>query len=389
MPGRRLISPVGLAWRQLRHQSMRLLVAIAGVSFAVILMLMQLGFAAALYASGVRLHETLRGEVVLISPVSLNISGMRSFPRVRLFQTLGIPGVASASALYSAIPVWKNLDTGRNKDILLLGIDPNQDVLDLPGLTAAPQLLRQPDVVLFDSASRPEYGPVADAVAGGRTLAVEVNNRRVEVAGLFRLGTSFGYDGTVITSELNFQRIMPSHAPEVIEIGLLRLHPGADPRAVREAVDAALPADVEVLTKDQYIERETRYWADVTPIGFITSFGALMGFVVGSVIVYQILFADVSDHLSEYATLKAVGHTDLYLAGVVVSQAVMLAVLGFLPGVGVAHRLYRLTEDATQLPMRLSPDTGLLVLGLTILMCSLAGMLALRKVQSADPAEIF
>ena len=368
---------------------MRLLVAIAGVSFAVILMLMQIGFAAALYASSVRLHEAMQGEVVLISPLSSYITGMRSFPRVRLYQALGVPGVASVSALYCGVPSWKNLDTGRNRDIFLLGIDPGQEVLAIPGLNEHRELLRQPDIVFFDRASRPEYGPVADALERGRTVTVEMANRRVTVGGLFRLGTSFGYDGTVITSDLNFLRIMSAHAPEVIEIGLVRLRPGADPRAVRDALDAALAPDVEVLTKRQYIDREVAYWADVTPIGFITTFGAIMGFVVGSVIVYQILFADVTDHLSEYATLKAVGHTDLYLAGVVVSQAVMLAVLGFLPGVGVAHRLYRVTEDATQLPMHLTPQSGLLVLGLTVLMCSMAGMLALRKVRSADPAEIF
>ena len=389
MPGRRLISPVRLAWRQLRHQSIRLLVAIAGVSFAVILMLMQLGFASALYASAVRVHDTLRADVILISPVSLNLSGMRGFPRVRLYQALSIAGVSSVTPLYCAIPVWKNIDTARNKDIFLIGIDPNQDVLDLPGLTVSREALREPDVVVFDRASRPEYGPVPDALARGDKVAVEIANRRVQVVGLFQLGTSFGYDGVVVTSELNFQRIMPGHGRETIELGLIRLQPGTDAMAVRNALDDVLPSDVEVLTRQQYADREIAYWADVTPIGFITSFGALMGFVVGSVIVYQILFADVSDHLSEYATLKAIGHTDLYLAGVVVSQAVMLAVLGFLPGMGVAHRLYRLTEDATQLPMRMSAGTGLLVLGLTVLMCAAAGMLALRKVQSADPAEIF
>jgi putative ABC transport system permease protein len=207
--------------------------------------------------------------------------------------------------------------------------------------------------------------------------------------GVYQLGTSFGYDGMVITSDLNYQRIRPVQPAELIDLGLIRVRPGADPDAVRAAVDAVLPEDVQVYTKRQYIDREIGYWAKVTPIGFIFSFGALMGFGVGAVIVYQILFADVSDHLSEYATLKAVGHTDLYLAAVVVSEAAMLAVLGFLPGLGIAHRLYRLTEQATKLPLHLSTQIALSVLGLTMVMCSLAGILALRKVASADPAEVF
>jgi len=385
-----MLSPPALAWHQLRHQSMRLAVAIAGVAFAVILMLMQLGFSAALYASAVRFHQRLRGEVFIISPLSRALAMMRTFPRVRLYQALSIPGVASVSGIYStSTPAWKNLDTGRTRDILLLGIDPGQDLLDIPGLKEQLDSLRLPDKILFDSSSRPEYGPVAEWVRQGRPVNAELANRKVTVAGLYQLGTSFGFDGTIITSDLNFLRIVPTRPPELIDLGLVRLHPGADDGQVRKALDDALPSDVEVLTKREYINREVRYWAQVTPIGFVFTFGAVMGFVVGAVIVYQILFSDVSDHLSEYATLKAVGHTDLYISGVVVSQAVMLAVLGFLPGMGIAHQLYRMTENATQLPMRLNLEIVLLVLGLTVLMCSLAGMLALRKVRSADPAEVF
>ncbi|HEY2944102.1 MAG TPA: ABC transporter permease DevC [Vicinamibacteria bacterium] len=385
-----VLHPAALAWHQLRDQPARFLVAVAGVGFAVILMLMQLGFRAALFASAVRFHQRLRADVVLINPLSRALVAMRAFPRLRLYQVLSVPGVESVSAVYvSSSAVWKNLETGWSRDILMIGIDPNQDVLDIPEVKRQREALRLPDVVLFDRASRPEYGAVAETLGGGRTMDIEIGNRRISVVGVYQLGTSFGYDGMVITSDLNYQRIRPVQPAELIDLGLIRVRPGADPDAVRAAVDAVLPEDVQVYTKRQYIDREIGYWAKVTPIGFIFSFGALMGFGVGAVIVYQILFADVSDHLSEYATLKAVGHTDLYLAAVVVSEAAMLAVLGFLPGLGIAHRLYRLTEQATKLPLHLSTQIALSVLGLTMVMCSLAGILALRKVASADPAEVF
>ncbi|HEY3122386.1 MAG TPA: ABC transporter permease DevC [Vicinamibacteria bacterium] len=385
-----MLTPPALAWQQLRDQPMRLLVAVAGVGFAVILMLMQLGFRAALFASAVRFHQRLKADIVLINPLSRALVAMRSFPRLRLYQTLSVPQVASVSPLYiSSSAVWKNLDTGWSRDILMIGFDPGQDVLDIPEVEAKRADLRMPDVVLFDRASRPEYGAVAEALAEGKSVNVEIGNRRVSVVGLYKLGTSFGYDGMVITSDLNYQRIRPVQPAELIDLGLVRLRPGAEADKVRAAVDAALPEDVQVYTKQQYIDREIGYWAKVTPIGFIFTFGAVMGFGVGAVIVYQILFADVSDHLSEFATLKAVGHTDLYLSGVVVSEAAMLAILGFLPGVGIAYRLYGLTEQATKLPLRLTPEIALSVLGLTLLMCSMAGILALRKVASADPAEVF
>ena len=146
---------------------------------------------------------------------------------------------------------------------------------------------------------------------------------------------------------------------------------------------------MEVLTKKQYIDREIAYWATVTPIGFVFTFGAIMGFVVGTVIVYQILFADVTDHLPEYATLKAMGYRNLFVFGVVLFEAVILSIFGFIPGALISMQLYTLAEKKTHLPMHLTPALGTLVLFLTIAMCCISGMIAVRKVQSADPAEIF
>ena len=170
---------------------------------------------------------------------------------------------------------------------------------------------------------------------------------------------------------------------------MIRLAPGADPRALRDRIAATLPNDVQVLTKPEYMAREVDYWSRSTPIGFVFAFGAIMGLIVGAIIVYQILFADISDHLAEYATLKAMGYTNRYLAAVVLVQALMLAVGGYLPGLGVCRVLYRITRSATKLPMQLTPERGALVLGLTIVMCTVSGLIAMRKLRGADPAEVF
>ena len=114
-----------------------------------------------------------------------------------------------------------------------------------------------------------------------------------------------------------------------------------------------------------------------------------MGFTVGGIIVYQILFADVSDHLAEYATLKAMGYTNGYLAWVVLQEAAILAVLGFIPGLAVSLFLYGAAAEATRLPLEMNLEVGALVLLLTVSMCALSGVIALRKIRSADPAEIF
>jgi putative ABC transport system permease protein len=223
----------------------------------------------------------------------------------------------------------------------------------------------------------------------GTPVATEVADRRITVAALFEIGTSFGVDGTVITSDQNFLRLFPHRRPGLIEMGLIQLKPGVDAECVRRELAAYLPGDVEVLTKRGYMDREKDFWARTTPIGYLFTFGSIMGLVVGGVIVYQILFTDIASHLPEYATLKAMGYTNRYLFKLVFQEAILLAVLGYAPGFAGTLWLYRLTAEATHLPLAMSWWTGSVVLGLTVMMCSVAGAISLSKLRAADPAEIF
>ena len=140
---------------------------------------------------------------------------------------------------------------------------------------------------------------------------------------------------------------------------------------------------------EEFVEREKDFWASTTPIGYVFTFGVIIGVFVGGIIVYQILFADVSDHFSEYATLKAMGYSNGYLSRVVLEQAVILGALGFVPGLAMCLWLYSLAGAATNLPLIMTPGRILAVLSLTIAMCAVSGLIALRKVRSADPAEVF
>ena len=380
-----------LAWLQLRHQPARLAVAVAGVAFAVILMLMQLGFMDALFRSAVAFHRVLDAEIVLVHPHYTVLGSPTVFPRRRLYQALGFPGVASVTGVYTALARWKNPWTGRTRDAFLVGIDPVAGALRLAGVQARRTLLTVPDVVLFDARSRPEFGPVGRALAdqAAPTLETEMGGRLVTVRGLFDLGTTIGVDATVVTSDQTFHRILPERDEAAVGIGLVRLDPGADARAVRAALAAGLPPDASVLTREEFIAREIAYWRSVSPIGFVFTFGVAMGVVVGTIIVYQILFADIADHEREYATLRAMGYTGGYLAGAVGLEASILAVAGAIPGTAVAWWLYRVAAAATSLPMTLGGGRALAVLGLALAMCWVSGCLAMRRLRTADPAEIF
>jgi putative ABC transport system permease protein len=364
-------------------------VALSGVAFAVVLVSMQLGFRTAMYESAVRYHERLRYDLVMINPKTPFLGFPKSFTRRRLYQSLGAAEVDSVTPLYVQQAFWKNPWEHGARNILVVGFDPSRDVLDLPGVRQNLDALKLPDVMLFDAASRPEFGPVVEGVRERGRVTAEVNDRRVSVVASFRLGTSFGIDGSLVTSDLNFQRLFPDRSPGLVDVGLIDLREGADPNAVRRKLEAALEGDVQILTRRGFVAREVGYWGRTTPIGYVFGFGALMGFVVGGVVVYQILFADVSEHIAEYATLKAMGYTNRDLSRLVLQEAAILALLGFAPGWVGALLLYRLTAEATHLPLTMTPGRALGVLALTVLMCGLAALVALRKVRSADPAEIF
>ncbi len=381
---------IPLAWLQLTREKIRLLVALAGIAFACILMFMQLGFQDSLLESAIRFHVALKGEIFLVSPQSNALIAMNTFSQRRLYQALGFEGVRAISPVYVGFALWKNPQTRRTRSIFVVGVDPSVDLLELPGLTPEKlEEIKKADVVLFDRRSRSEFGPISEWFEAGREVFTEVGNRRVQVGGLFEMGATFGADGTILTSDLNFLRIFPQRERGLVDIGVVQLQPGVDPEPLVQQMRALLPEDVRVLSRAEFIDMEQSYWEEGTAIGFIFGLGVAMGFIVGTVIVYQILYTDVSDHLAEYATLKAMGYTDTYLLGVVFQEAILLAGLGYIPAFALAVLLYDLTAKATLLPIAMTFDRALLVLLLAVSMCFISGAIAVRRLRAADPADIF
>ncbi|MGK7294774.1 MAG: ABC transporter permease DevC [Candidatus Wenzhouxiangella sp. M2_3B_020] len=383
------LPPPPLGWLQLWHRPLRLLVAVAGISFAVLLIMMQLGFRSALFESAVRFHERLDYDIALFSPDSVFIVRPQEFSIRRLYQSLADPAVAEVMPVYIFPGVWKNPWNNERRSINVVGFEPQHDILDAPGFDEARPLLARQNVVAFDSASRPEFGPVAETFRRGESMVTEINDREMELVSLFEMGTSFGIDGTVLTSDDNWLRLFPDRLRNDIQLGLIRLEPGANADLVRERLESYLPEDVLVMTRAGFAEREKEYWNSATPIGYIFAFGAIMGFIVGGIIVYQILFADVSEHLNEYATLRAIGYKNRFVAGIVLQQAAILAVLGYIPGVLIVHWLYGVAAGATKLPLYITPDRAVTVFLMTLGMCAISALLAIRKVGRLDPADVF
>lgn len=378
-----------LGWLQLRRDRGRLLVALAGIAFADVLMFMQLGFQEALYDSNTRLSRALRADLVVMSPQFRNMQFLGTLSRRRLYQALDVPGVQSATALYSNVINWKNPQTREERQVQIVGFDPNRPTFNLPEVNQNLDAIKLPDRVLFDRTTRGQYEQAIARFEQGKAVTTEVEGRTIHVAGLFTLGASFAADGTLLSSDQTFLRLFPRRPAGSISLGLLSIQPGADPQQVAVALRSHLPTDVKVLTYSELIQLEEAYWQTESPIGFIFGLGTTMAFVVGVVIVYQVLATDVSAHLQEYATFKAMGYNNGYLLSVVFEEAVILAVLGFIPGVVLPIGLYHLASQATALPIFMTLARVMLVLVLTLAMCLVSGAIATRKLQSADPADMF
>lgn len=408
---------IPLAWLQLTRETTRLLVAIAGISFADILIFMQVGFRDALFDSSVKLHSNLHGDVFLVSTQSTCLIAMKSFSHRRLYQALSFPEVASVNPVYIGFGLWKNpdpkkrenkvecknnpvlpiarkeekkLECPNTRQLMVIGFNPKESILDIDEIKNNLDLIKLSDIALVDRNSRPEFGPIDEMFKSGQPVETEVENRHIKVKGLFSLGASFGADGNLVTSDINFLRIFGNRRKYgLIDIGVINLKPGTDIATTVKKMRDSLPKDIFVLSKKEFVAFEKKYWQESTAIGFVFSLGAAMGFIVGIVIVYQILYTDVADHLPEYATLKAMGYTDLYFLGVVFQEALILAVVGYIPGFFVASWLFNVVRVATSLPMIMTVSKAVTVLGLTVLMCCASGAIAVRKLSDADPADIF
>lgn len=372
-----------LAWRNLMHSKGRMLLAVAGIGFAIMLMFIQLGFYGSILTGATLVFDHLDFDVVIVSSHYDYLPRSRTFPRKRLYQAQSFPGVERVAPFYVSRNIWKNAESRARRSVLVMGFNPDDSVFLVPDIQQHAHELRERDTLLVDSQTRPSYGR---RDPGSFT---QIGNRDLQILGEYRLGTAFVELGMVVMSDLNFVRVFPGSKIEDVSIGLIRVKPGANAEHVVDELRDRLPADVKVFTRREFSEHEQQHWVTKTSTGFIFGSGVLVAFIVGMVILYQTLSTQITKHLPEYATLKAMGYSPGYLSGVVLQQSGLMAVFGFVPGCLVANGLYHYVRKTTFLPIEMTSSRVVLVLVLAVLMSGVSGWLSMRKVTLADPADLF
>ncbi len=369
-----------LAFRNLFYDRIRLVVTLVGILFSIVLVAVQLGLYLGARTMIISMIDRADGDLWVMAYGTKNFEEAQPIAARERFAALSTPGVAKAIPLITAFTDWRK-PTGGSTLVVVIGAEAEDGGLrpwnviqgDVSGLGAR-------DAVMIDKTYLAELG-----VTGVGDTA-QVGASRVRIAGLTEGIRSFTVTPYVFTT-LNRARSLIDMPADKITYVLVKLAPGADPEAVRTQISRKVP-DSEVLTRAEFRQRSLNHWLFATGAGVALIGGAILGLVVGTAIVAQTLYSSTKDHLNEFATLRALGSSGGYIHRVILAQAGLSAVLGYVLGMTIALTIVLLSEH-TALPIVMTPALAALLLALTIVMCAISALSAIGKVMRIDPAMVF
>lgn len=380
----RCAAPVRFAWRLITHKKRRTLVASLGIAFAILVMFMQIGFYGAVVNTAVAVSSRLDADLILVSPRFLHLSETSSIRRERLYQALSVPGVERSAPLYFRYANWREPVSGARCRLFAMGFPLAQgSPLQLAGVSEQLGKLKPASTLLLDRRTQPRCAPRR---ADGE---VDVRDQVAWVVGDFELGVGFLADGAVLLSDDSFARLFERQNIDRPHLGLLKLRPDSDPELTQRELQRVLPEDTRVLTRRQLSRLQMRHWVENTAVGNVFGMGCIVGFFVGLVILHEVLSTDIRNQLPFYATLTAMGYGRRRLQRFVLEGAWIFASVGFAPALLFTMISFPVIREETRLPIVLSPGLALLVLVLTLSMCTGAALMSMRKLRQADPAELF
>ncbi|MBL8236920.1 MAG: ABC transporter permease [Bryobacterales bacterium] len=369
-----------LAWKNLLHDRVRLVVTLTGIVFALVLIAVQFGMFLGFLDTSANIVEHNAAELWISAPGIPHVNGGSPIAEAKRWKAMQVEGVEKAVSFTLFFLNWK-LPNGAFESCQIAGFDLDSG-LGAPWNVVAGSVedLRGEDTVFVDELYKKKLG----VSKVGDTL--ELNGKRARVVGFTRGIRSFTTAPYVFTSFKNAQTYMRLREDETIFI-LVKTKPGADVAAVKAGLQATV-AGVEVFTHQEMLERTQAYWVFGTGAGTTTLMGAVLGLLVGIVVVAQTIYAATIDHLKEFGTLKAMGATNGQIYRVIILQAVLAAVMGYGLGITIALFVVNSTSD-TDLLIKLPAEAAMGIFGLTLFMCMSASLLSIRKATTIDPAMVF
>ena len=375
------IRKIPLAWEIVTYNKRRLVLSLAGIAFSVMIMFVEMGFYNGFNDSQINLVYQMDADLVIMHKSKVNMMKNSRLHKSMLYQSLAFEEVEEVIPIYMSSEKFRNEKTDMVYNIGIIAFPANSGPFKMRGFRRHRDAFKKRNTVLFDSRSRAIYGKIREG------MEIELSNRRFRVGGLVKFGPNFTRNGWVVMSDMNW--LPMTGQPHLINFGLIRARPGADLMELKSRILSLNPEEVIVMTPKEVKERDIHFWTTATPFGIVFGTGLVIGFIIGVMICYQILFNEVTDHMPQYATLKAVGFSNGYIIAVVMKIALLYSMLGFLPGLLGGWVLYVIIDHLTRINMFLTAGRIVIICVLTVLMSSFSGLLAVRKVMQADPADVF
>jgi putative ABC transport system permease protein len=348
-----------------------------------VLLFLQLGFYDACFRSATLIYAQLDFDIALVSPQYEALRASGTIPRRRLYQAKAVPGVARVVSLYLGNTWWRNPETKFQREVLMIGVDPDAPTFQVPELVGNVAKLKKEDTGIWDLKGQKGYGVDRAGSVG------ELESRKLQIVATYAHGSGFVSSAVVVVSDRTFCRVLSGYPRSDVSIGLVKIRPGADPDAVVRALTTALPADIQLMRRSELEAIDQHYFVRLKPVGIMFSSGVALAVAVGGVILYQLLASEIVNYIREYATLRAIGYSPAFLNALVLQQAALLGLFGFVPASLLAVVIYEVTRQSTNLPMIMTWSRMAQVVVLAASMCSVSGLLLIRKVNRADPAELF
>ena len=369
-----------LARRNLLHDKIRLTVTLTGIVFAVVLIVVELGLFVGFTTTTSGLVDHSQADLWVTSKNVPYVELAVPFSERKLYQVRAVPGVLEAQKVISRWGQWKRSD-GRDESVQIVGVSPESSMEQPWNLVQGSAAdLRKPDAVIMDEMYKEKLG----VHQVGEIF--EINGRRARIVGFTRGIRSFTTSPYVFTTFKRAQEYVNLPDDQTVFV-LVKLAPGANVEQVRRGILASV-ANVDVFTSHEFSRMTQFYWMFTTGAGVAVLLAALLGLVVGFVVVAQTIYATTMDHLREYGTLKAMGAPNSYVYKVIIKQAAMSAVIGYVLGMVVSGFVVRASQSggaAILLPWQMA--IGMFFL--TLAMCVGAALVSISKVTSLDPAMVF
>ncbi|TWT67420.1 FtsX-like permease family protein [Allorhodopirellula solitaria] len=387
-----------LAWQNLADTPVRTMVSLGGIGFAILLMFMQLGFLGSVGDTATVVYSRMQGDLLVRSKEYLHVYDTASLPDELPGWLAGLPEVSRTIPLDIGVTQWQNPSDHSFRAIALMGVDLDNPAFDLPELSPSMRAaLRSTGAVLIDDASASDFGPrqgdhFTEADVG---VTTDVAGSNATLKGTFAMGTGLAANGALLASRETFAALTPGGHNDRVSLVLIELADSLSADAGLDAVRRRLrslggpAAHADAITLDQAKIAEQQMWYTQTPIGMIFGIGVALAVLVGGVIGYMVLAADVTAHLSEYATLKAMGYSNRFLVKTLLSQSSLLALLAFPVALLASLILYSISSAVSGILIEMTWARIALVFALSLVMCNAAGILALRKLLKAEPANLF